>query len=93
MKVSTGTITRLIVLLATIINMLFMLLGKDAQIPICEADIYEAVTTLSVIVVPLWSYWKNNSWTQKALEADEILAAMKDCDEEGADEDEPDFEE
>lgn len=80
MKVSTATITRLIVLLLTLINTIFMILGKDAQIPFCEADIYEAVSVFALIAAPLWGYWKNNSWTQTAIEADEVLATMRKLD-------------
>ena len=76
MKISKGTIVRLIAVLFVIVNLILKAVGK----PIVDVDegtilaFVEAVITIAVIVV---SFWKNNSFSQAAIKADEFLKKLK----------------
>ena len=56
--------------------MLFRSLGKTA-LKIDESVIYEACSVGAVIIAAVISWWKNNSFTQVALKADEVMKSEK----------------
>ena len=91
MEVRKSTIVRLIGLTVAKINTAFAIIGISAQIPFCESAAYILVTIVFDIVMAYRSYWKNNSWTQNALEADEVLFTMRELDA-GEEDDDDDFE-
>ena len=47
-----------------------------------------ATTLVAANISAATAWWKNNSFTQKALEGDAVIAAMKEYDEQGASEEE-----
>lgn len=75
-KVSPDTIARTICLIITLLNQLLAILGKD-KLPFTENDIYQAVSVLFTIVVATINWWKNNSFTKEAIQADELLKKLK----------------
>lgn len=91
MEVRTSTIVRAIGLAVAKINTCLAMLGLAAQIPFCESAVYIVVTIAFDLFMAWRSYWKNNSWTQNALEADEVLFTMRalDAGEEDDDDDDP----
>ena len=76
MKVSSGTIARTIVLAIALINQLLMAFGYNV-INISDETINTLVGTIFTIVTALIAFWKNNSFTQAALEADEVMKELK----------------
>jgi len=76
MKVKTDTIARTIILGLVIINAVLKIMGI-APIEIQESYIYDLVTAVTVVVVPIWTWWKNNSFTIGAIKADEILEIIR----------------
>ena len=76
MKVKTDTIARTVVLMITLLNLVLGLLGKTA-LKIDESVIYEACSVGAVIIAAVMSWWKNNSFTQAALKADEVMKSEK----------------
>lgn len=82
MKIKADTIARTVVLVIALINQVLAMFGKDV-LPFADETIYELVTLLFTIGASAWAWWKNNSVTQKALEADEYLKKLKeeDCNE------------
>lgn len=76
MKVSTETIIRTIVLVVALINQILTAIGKN-PLPFSDDVIYEAVTLAVTIGASAWAWWKNNSFTKAAIEADEVMAAKK----------------
>jgi SPP1 family holin len=76
MKVKTETIIRTIVLVLALINQVLAILGKE-KIPITEDDVYQLITLIVTVCTALWSWWKNNSFTQPALMADEYLEKLR----------------
>ena len=76
MKVKAETIIRTIVLAFTLLNQTLTMFGKN-PLPYSETDIYAFLTTLATIVASVWAWWKNNSFTQAALKADEVMKELK----------------
>ena len=77
MKISAETIARTIVLFLAILNQILAILGKN-RLEIAESDIYQIVTLIFTIASAVWAWWKNNSFTQNALKADEFMKELKD---------------
>ena len=76
MKISKGTIVRTIMLIIVIINLILKQLGHDL-INVSESEILTVVEMLIEIAVIVVSFWKNNSYTQNAIKADEFLKNLK----------------
>lgn len=75
-KISSGTIARTIILALALINQLLSATGH-AVIPIEDETIEMAVSYVVTVIVTLWTYWKNNSWTQAALRGDQVMHEIK----------------
>lgn len=76
MKVKTETIIRTIVLILALINQVLAIYGKD-KIPVTEDEIYQLITLVVTIGSALWAWWKNNSFTQPAIKADEYMEKLR----------------
>lgn len=70
--VSTQTWARTIVLLLALISQFCVILGKRTQ-AIDVEQWQEYVTYALTVIGSIWAWWKNNSFTQKAQEADNVL--------------------
>ena len=75
-KVNAETIIRTIVLAVTLINQVLTMLGKN-PLPFAEDELYALLTTAATVAASLWAWWKNNSFTPAAIQADEYLAELK----------------
>ncbi len=76
MKISTDTIIRTVVLVVALINQVLTATGKN-PLPFSDDVIYEAVTLAVTIGASVWAWWKNNSFTKAAIEADQYLKGLK----------------
>lgn len=81
MKVKVNTIVRLIALIVTLVNIILGLFGVT-PLDFDEATVYTVVSSVAVVVVPLWTAWKNNSFTKSALIADAYLEEVRKLDNE-----------
>ena len=79
MNIKTDTIVRTIVLVVALVNQVLAVTGKSL-IPITDEQINDVVTLVVTIGASLWAWWKNNSFTQAAIKADNMLAALKNSD-------------
>lgn len=75
-KVSAATIARTAVLLLALTNQVLSACGKPV-LPIESEQLEQLVTAGITTVAALVSWWKNNSFTQAALEADKALYSSK----------------
>ena len=75
-KPSRGTIVRTIVLFVALINQVIILLGGDA-LPFDDTHVYEFVSTLLTTGAALAAWWKNNSFTERAILNDLKLAMRR----------------
>ena len=75
-KIDSQTIARTIILAIALINQIFAIFGRQ-QIPVQEDTVYQIVSLLFTIVTTVWSWWKNNSFTQEAIYADKVMRSLK----------------
>lgn len=71
-KIETGTIVRTAVLVFALINQVLTISGYN-PLPFTEGEFGEAVSVTLTVAAALWTWWKNNSFTQAAIGADEQL--------------------
>lgn len=75
-NISAGTIARLICLILALVNQVLVMTGHSV-LPIEDQTIELIVTNVWTVVAALWGYWKNNSWTPEAIDADETMHLNK----------------
>ncbi len=75
--VSTQTWARTIVLLLALISQLCVILGKKTEAIDIE-QWQEYVTYAMTVIGSVWAWWKNNSFTEKAQKADNVLNGADD---------------
>lgn len=76
MKITKATIVRTILVILVIINFVLEKMGVDL-IPVNENTILMIVETAIEIAVIVVGFWKNNSYTEKAIKADEFLRELR----------------
>lgn len=69
-------IIRTIILAVALLNQVLMLAGIQT-IPVDDAALAEWLSMAFTGAAAVWAWWKNNSFTKAAIEADEILADLK----------------
>ena len=74
--VSVGTITRTAVLGLAQANQLLSAMGKPV-LPIDNAQLEQMISTGFTVGAALTAWWKNNSFTPEAIEADDFMARLK----------------
>lgn len=76
MKISKSTIVRLILVTLVIVNFVLEKCGIDV-IPTDETVITMFVETFIEIAILAVGFWKNNSFSQAAIRADEFLKELR----------------
>ena len=75
-NVKADTWARLIVLVIALANQVLAIFGKG-QIAIAENDIYQLCSIVATVISAFAAMWKNNSFTQEAQVADDIMKDLK----------------
>lgn len=75
-KISAATLARTAVLALALTNQLLSACGKPV-LPIESAAVEQLVSTGFTIGAALASWWKNNSFTTEAIEADSYLCQLR----------------
>lgn len=75
-NITSGTIARTIILALALVNQLLSVTGH-AVLPIEDAQIETLVSTLWTVVAAVVAWWKNQSFTPEAIEADAIMKDLK----------------
>ena len=76
MTISAGTIARTIILVLALVNQLLTAMSHSV-INISYESINTLISTGFTIVTAIVAWWKNNSFTQSALKADEVMREGK----------------
>ena len=76
MNITSGTIARTIILVLALLNQLLTATGHGV-INISDESINTLISTGFTIVTAVIAWWKNNSFTQSALKADEVMREGK----------------
>ena len=76
MKINKSTVIRTAILILAIVNNILAIAGKS-PLPINDAQLTEIISFGFTTVISLVNWWKNNSFTSEALEADMLLDKLK----------------
>ena len=75
-NIKTETIIRTVVLVLALINNTLTMTGHSI-LPVTDEQVSELLSLAFTIGAALWAWWKNNSFTSAAIQADEVLAELK----------------
>ena len=75
-NISAGTIARTIILVLALLNQALSAAGKPV-LPIEDEQIETLVTVLWTVAASAAAWWKNNSFTRAAIEADGYMEALR----------------
>ena len=76
MNITSGTIARTIILVLALLNQILTATGHSV-INISDESVNTLISTGFTIVTAVIAWWKNNSFTQSALKADEVMREEK----------------
>ena len=76
MKVEAGTVARTFALGLALLNQILTSFGYQV-IDVSDDEIYTLVSTLFTVVTAIIAFWKNNSFTPEAIEADKVMRELK----------------
>ncbi len=76
MKVKTETIIRTAVLALALLNQVLVICGKT-PLPVKDEELTQVLSLCLTIGASLWSWWKNNSFTDAARTADALMREIK----------------
>lgn len=71
-KIEKMTIVRTAVLVFALVNQVLTISGYN-PLPFTDEDFGQAVSMVLTVGASLWAWWKNNSFTQAAIAADDFL--------------------
>ena len=72
----TSLIVRLVVSIIASVNAACAIVGVP-PLDVTEDQVYTVVSVAAMIGAWAWGFWKNNSFTKEAKQADEYLAELK----------------
>lgn len=75
-NLSISTIARTGVLIFALLNQILTILGYN-PLPWSDEQFYEGFSLLLTVGASLWAWWKNNSFTKEAIEADKVMKELK----------------
>lgn len=76
LQITSGTIARTAILILALVNQVLTATGHSV-IKVSDDDINTLISTGFTIVSALIAWWKNNSFTQAAIMADEVMKEDK----------------
>lgn len=77
--ITAGTIARTICLAVALLNQVLAAAGKS-PLPIEDETINMLVSTGATVIAAAVAWWKNNSFTSVAVQADKVLKELKEGD-------------
>ena len=74
----SNAIVRLVVLVILIVNQALITFGYE-PLPFSDEQVYEAVSIAALVVITLYSWWKNNNVTDVALAGQSEIERLKEA--------------
>lgn len=74
--VTVGTIIRTVVLVLALVNQILTAAGAS-PLPIDDETAAQLISTVATVAASLAAWWKNNSFTAEAIDADEYLRRLR----------------
>ena len=71
-KIEKGTIVRTVVLAVALVSQGLTISGRN-PLPFTNEEVGQGVSMVLTVGASLWAWWKNNSFTQAAIAADEWM--------------------
>lgn len=71
-KITTATIVRTVCLVLALVNQGLSIWGYS-PLPVENETVAQLVSLLMTTAAALTAWWKNNSFTQRAIKADQVL--------------------
>ena len=81
MNIKKETIIRTVVLILALVNNCLTMAGHS-PLPIEDEQVTNLLSMIFTIGAALWGWWKNNSFTPAAIEADAYMAQLKNAEKE-----------
>lgn len=75
-NVDKGTVARTLILIIALVNQMLSISGH-AVIPIEDEQIESLISNVFAVGAVIVSWWKNNSFTDAAIEADKVKEEIK----------------
>lgn len=75
-SIGLRTIVRLITLIVLLVNLVLVQLGVQAELFDFNATfdmLYSSISTILATIISLWTAWKDNDITKKAIESKEEI--------------------
>ena len=76
MNISKGTIIRTVLLALALINQILTATGHSI-IPISDEQVTEFISLGFTVITAVVAWWKNNSFSEAAIKADEYMKGIK----------------
>jgi SPP1 family holin len=76
MSIKKETIIRTVILILALVNQILTSTGHSI-IPISDDQVTDLISLSITIGASVWAWWKNNSFTKNAIEADYVLDELK----------------
>ena len=73
-----SAIVRLVALVILMLNQALVTLEYN-PLPFSDEQIYEAVSIVAVVIVTIWTWWKNNNVTEEALSGQAEVERLKEA--------------
>lgn len=75
-NVKPDTIIRTVVLVLALVNQILAMKGIS-PLPLADEEVTEILSMVFTTAASLWAWWKNNSFTTAAIQADTYMTALK----------------
>lgn len=76
MEVKKETVIRTVLLVIALLNQILVVSGRSI-IPVSDDQITEVLSIMLTVGASVWAWWKNNSFTKAAIEADKVMEELK----------------
>ena len=75
-NIKLDTIIRTVCLVLALVNQCLTMTGHS-PLPIEDEQVKEFLSLVFTVAMSVWAWWKNNSFTQAAIAADEVMSVLK----------------
>lgn len=76
MKVKSDTVARTAVLFIALVNQFLAASGREV-LPFADDEVYQCISVILTLIASAAAWWKNNSFTKSAIEADKYMEKLK----------------
>lgn len=75
-NIKLDTIIRTVCLVLALVNQCLTMTGHS-PLPIEDEQVQEFLSLVFTVAASVWAWWKNNSFTEAAIAADDVMHVLK----------------